>query len=395
MDYDGIDIDYENLPATDRVVFSSFIENLATALHAQGKSLSVDVYAKTFEPGYWNGPQSEDWTRIGSAADEVRIMMYGYSWQTSIPGPIAPISWVNEVLAFAKTVIPASKIIHGLPGYGIDWPSGSAGTEFMWDDLNARVTNFGATLNWDLTSMSPWFQYVSSGKAHTVWFENAASTAAKISSTSNYDVGGVFVWRLGGEDPQIWNSIRTEFNGTIPPAVPTVTIKAGGQDADITISYNTSTTISWSSANADNCTVAPTGWVGLSSTGISTGNLTSTTTYTVSCVGGGATAADSIKINVTPQITADTTAPTVSITDPLAGSLLNKKARIVVIASDNVKVTKVQIYTDSSLLATVTTAPYVTTWNTARVTPGSHVVRAVAYDASGNNAATQITVSAR
>ena len=88
--YDGIDIDYEDLPASDRLAFSNFIRDLATALHAQNKILSVNVYAKTNEPGYWNGPQSQDWAAIGASADEVRIMLYGYSWQTSAAGPIAP-----------------------------------------------------------------------------------------------------------------------------------------------------------------------------------------------------------------------------------------------------------------------------------------------------------------
>ena len=49
--YDGIDLDYENLRASDRAAFSSFVQQLAGALHAQGKLLTVNVYAKTGEPG--------------------------------------------------------------------------------------------------------------------------------------------------------------------------------------------------------------------------------------------------------------------------------------------------------------------------------------------------------
>src|SRR5581483_10942325 len=39
--YAGIDIDYEDLPATDRQVFTSFITDLASALHDKGKVLTV------------------------------------------------------------------------------------------------------------------------------------------------------------------------------------------------------------------------------------------------------------------------------------------------------------------------------------------------------------------
>ena len=50
--YAGIDIDYENLHAADRHVFTVFITDLAAALHAHGKMLSVAVFAKTTNAGY-------------------------------------------------------------------------------------------------------------------------------------------------------------------------------------------------------------------------------------------------------------------------------------------------------------------------------------------------------
>jgi len=58
--YDGIDLDYENLSASDRPAFTTFVNQLAVALHAQGKLLTVNVYAKTAEPGTWGGPQAQD-----------------------------------------------------------------------------------------------------------------------------------------------------------------------------------------------------------------------------------------------------------------------------------------------------------------------------------------------
>jgi spore germination protein YaaH len=83
--YDGIDLDYEDLPAADRAVFTAFVDRLAAALHAHEKLLTVNVYAKTAEPGSWAGPQAQDWAALGSSADQVRIMTYEYSWSTSSP----------------------------------------------------------------------------------------------------------------------------------------------------------------------------------------------------------------------------------------------------------------------------------------------------------------------
>ena len=49
-----------------------------------------------------------------------------------------------------------------------------------------------------------------------------------------------------------------------------------------TVLYNSSANVSWSSQNTSNCTVSPTGWTGKSGSK-STGNLTSSQTYTVTC----------------------------------------------------------------------------------------------------------------
>jgi hypothetical protein len=55
-------------------------------------------------------------------------------------------------------------------------------------------------------------------------------------------------------------------------------------------------------------------------------------------------------------------------------------------ASDNVKVTKVELNVDGRLTVSSTTSPFTTTWNTSSVTKGQHSIKARAYDAAGNNA---------
>jgi hypothetical protein len=85
----------------------------------------------------------------------------------------------------------------------------------------------GAPINWDGASASPWFEYVANGKRHTVWFENAASTDAKLGAMLGHDVGGITLWRLGGEDPATWAALRARLGLGSPPAdlaPPTITI---------------------------------------------------------------------------------------------------------------------------------------------------------------------------
>lgn len=100
----------------------------------------------------------------------------------------------------------------------------------------------------------------------------------------------------------------------------------------------------------------------------------------------------SVVYSVVPPL--DTIAPTVSITSPLDGDTVSgKSVTIQVVASDNVAVTKVEIYIDNVLKTTDTTSPYTSKWILNKtVTAGSHTIMTKAYDASNNIAQTSITV---
>lgn len=215
---DGIDVDYEGLHESDRDRFSLFVERLATALHEKGKLLSMTVHPKTSEPGSWSGPRAQDWARIGAVADRVRLMAYDYHWASSDPGGIAPLSWVEQVAAFAVTQIPASKVDLGMPLYGYDW-LGRSGTGVTWEQAESRRTAAGATLSRSTDGLEPWFRYTSAGQTRTVWFSDGISTAQKLSVVTRHGLRGHTFWRLGGEDPDVWSRVRSWSGGTPPPTV--------------------------------------------------------------------------------------------------------------------------------------------------------------------------------
>jgi spore germination protein YaaH len=206
--YAGIDIDYEDLHATDRQAFSTFVTRLGAALHARGKILSVAVFAKTTDAGYAPRNVAQDYAVIGRAADQVRVMAYDYHWASSGPGPIAPVSWVRGVLAYAKTQIPASKIILGIPLYGYDW-TGGHGANLTSQQATRLAAQHRAPVRYDTASQSPWFSYTAAdGSRHQVWFENPASSRAKLALARSAGAGGVFFWMYGDEAPGTWAAVH-------------------------------------------------------------------------------------------------------------------------------------------------------------------------------------------
>ncbi|MDN5795648.1 MAG: Ig-like domain-containing protein [Intrasporangium sp.] len=81
----------------------------------------------------------------------------------------------------------------------------------------------------------------------------------------------------------------------------------------------------------------------------------------------------------------DTTAPSVSISDPADGATVSGEVRIAAVASDDVGVTSVAFHVDGSPVGDpVTSPPFTTTWSTGSATAGQHTLTAVASDAAGN-----------
>jgi spore germination protein len=203
----GIDIDYEDFQSGDRSVFSAFVAELATALHRAGKTLSVDVFAKTTDAGYDVRNVAQDYEAIGRSADTVRIMAYDWHWASSEPGPIAPISWDHDVLKYALTQIPAAKISLGIPSYGYDWV-GQKGQMVSWLQAYGLQQKYGAVVHWDSASQSPWLRYRSAdGANHIVWFENAYSSLAKLALAHQMKIGSAYLWLVGDEDDLLWNRL--------------------------------------------------------------------------------------------------------------------------------------------------------------------------------------------
>ncbi len=94
----------------------------------------------------------------------------------------------------------------------------------------------------------------------------------------------------------------------IAPPVPTVSITA----ASTNIPYNTSTDLTWTSTNADTCTLNGTS-VATSGTQ-PTGNLISTTTFTLTCTNVSGTATASVTVNVAPPPAPTCSPPTQTVT---------------------------------------------------------------------------------
>ena len=240
----GWQIDFENLPSSQRAAFSRFVDEAAGALHRHGKLLSVAVGARTSgdtsSDSYRSFSGVYDYARLGQSADFLSVMAYPENDGTH-PGPLASYPWVEKVVQYVLTEVPADKVSLGLPTYQTDWVerrirvsfrrrvAGRIRRVFHWIyrlfHHNGPAVNAGdEDLQWDPVLKSA---YRIEGDGHhrkVLWVEDERSFEAKLHLVSQYHLRGFSVWRIGLEDPRIWNVLPE----TVRPQAVTPPAPAGG-----------------------------------------------------------------------------------------------------------------------------------------------------------------------
>ena len=183
--------------------------------------LSVAVFAKTTNAGTDPRNVAQDYAAIGRAADQVRLMAYDYHWASSAPGPVAPISWVRDVLRYAKTQIPASKIILGVPLYGYDWV-GHHGTGVSWLQALRLSRQYHAAAHYDQAESGALVQLPGRGRprAHRVVRERG-EFPGQVRRGPERQIGGVYLWMYGYEDTGTWSALSHVLPTSGPHALST------------------------------------------------------------------------------------------------------------------------------------------------------------------------------
>ena len=200
--YDGLQIDFEYVPAKDGEVFLSFLAELRTgmgnkvfsvALPARTKPLKDDVY---------------DYEKIKPLADRILVMAYDEHWSTSKPGPIASMGWCQLVARHSLDVLGNEKLIMGLPFYGRSWGSINANKAYIHSTIEEIKAEQNIT-EIERVNGIPTFSY-DTVLSVTVFYEDDYSLSARLNMYRKMGVRAAGFWRLGQETRAFWPLIGLE-----------------------------------------------------------------------------------------------------------------------------------------------------------------------------------------
>lgn len=224
----GVQFDFEMVPLSDKNNLTQFYQLAANLLHKNGFIVSFTIAPSITDHDFpsiyekklydiWQG--AYDLKALGAVSDFVTLMTYDQHGEDTIPGPIATTLWDKKVLNHVLQSIPANKLSLGIPTYSGLWymtmNPGSKRITTRYDAVNFKTVQyilkkFNISLIWDNTNQINYAIYTPNVLNRYLFIENAASFNAKLHLASEYHLHSVSVFRLGIEDPAIWEHVHDQ-----------------------------------------------------------------------------------------------------------------------------------------------------------------------------------------
>ncbi len=239
--FDGVNLDFEPLPASVSENYTDFVREVRAALDAVDPELhlSIDVVS---------GLENYDLAALTAddAADLAVIMGYGYRTNASaVAGSTAPLTdagpgdLTRSVEAAVAQAAPGSLVL-GLPWYGLAWSTqtdepGSPVRSGEGIDGSTQAT-YGQAVDiaagsgrlYDAAQASAWTAYASRQCAscsptwRQLWYDDPDSFGAKVNLALEQGLAGVGIWAAGmeGGREEMWWALRDRLRPRIDETPP-------------------------------------------------------------------------------------------------------------------------------------------------------------------------------
>ena len=195
--YRGVVIDFEGMTARDLNQLLTFTRHVADSVRAHGVG-TVVVAVPAADTAAYPG------ALLLQSADLIMAMLYDQHWSTSPPGPIASPEWVARNLGARVAEIGAARIVAAFPLYGYRWRKTAETEVISFEDARRLTTMTNTSLNRDIASAS---LHATSPEGWDIWLSDHVLLAALVRDAQKLGVRTFALWRLGLEDPDVWDVI--------------------------------------------------------------------------------------------------------------------------------------------------------------------------------------------
>jgi spore germination protein YaaH len=195
--YRGVVIDFEGMTPRDLDPLLTVTRAVADSVRAHGVTTVVIAVPAGDTAAY---PSA----LLLQSADLIMAMLYDQHWSASPAGPIAAPEWVARNLGTRAAEVGAARIVAAFPLYGYRWRTTAETEVISFDDARRLTTMTNTPLVRDHASAT---LHASSPEGWELWVSDRVLLETLVRGAKQLGVNTFALWRLGLEDPDVWNSV--------------------------------------------------------------------------------------------------------------------------------------------------------------------------------------------
>ena len=209
--YDGINIDFENVYMKDREVYSVFIKELYCKARKEGITMSVAVAVLS---------NSETWSKfldrkvIGQYSDYVILMAYDEN-VSGTAGSVASIPWVEYGVENLLESVFEGKVVMAVPFYTRLWEETEIDGKLKVKATSLKIStakriiyDLGIEFTYDEATGQNYGEKLVDGVRCRIWNEDELSLASRMNIIKKYNLVGKGVWALTFGTDEMWELLR-------------------------------------------------------------------------------------------------------------------------------------------------------------------------------------------
>ncbi|HEX4162357.1 MAG TPA: glycosyl hydrolase family 18 protein, partial [Acidimicrobiales bacterium] len=202
---DGVNFDFEGSGSSDQAGLTNLVTAVAGALRGADPhwQITMDTYASSAgdSGGFYNLPA------LAPAVDAFFVMDYELNLQAT-PSAASPLTSGQfsslTTLQQYTSAVPASKVILGVPFFGIDWPTNNgtmaANATGGANDIPDSQAAANGPEYWDPVTDTAWTSYQVGNQWHESYYEGLNGLFDVSQLAAHYNARGVGIWALGMEN---------------------------------------------------------------------------------------------------------------------------------------------------------------------------------------------------
>jgi len=227
---DGIDINFEQVPASYASHFTNFLVKISHSLKAVNKDYIISLVLPKI-----------DWKKvydIKKLTDEEIVDIFivtGYDYHTrgsKTDGPVAPLKAGEKNLSIEVSIerylragLDKEKSILGLPYYGALWMSGddnpySTNRDFQrhltYREIVSRYKDLEPLYDLENTMSAFYLKPVGNNQYEKCWFDDSLTLSYKYEWIETNGLKGTALWALGYDNShlKLWNTIADNYTSS-------------------------------------------------------------------------------------------------------------------------------------------------------------------------------------